>query len=165
MPRLCLMLCRLSLAAWFGAGCLFMAVVLGLRNSPLFGDEVRFNHPRVLFPLYYSLEFPLLIVATIASWVVVTTVAKTSSRRSLIAVAILSSLAFGLALVDFAVVYRPLAQMLESQVPTARFMSLHHTSRWINAAALVLTAISASWACWIDPTSVASQVSCENTGP
>lgn len=151
MPRLCLMLCRLSLAAWFGAAVLFLGIVFGLRNSTLFSDDVRFNHPRVLFPLYYSLELPLLAVATIAAWLGVRSVSIPAKHSSLLAVAVLSTFALILALIDFAVVYRPLSEMLESQVLNMRFTPLHHASRWINAAVLLLSGLGAGWACWIDP--------------
>jgi hypothetical protein len=153
MSRLCLMLCRLCLAAWFGAGVMFLGIVLGLRNSPLFSDEVRFNHPRVLFPLYYSLEFLLLIVATVAAWLMVKTNTAATRRRSLAAVAVFSTVALAGALTDYFAVYRPLASMLESQVLTQQFVTLHHASRWINTAVLLLSGMAAGWACWIEPPS------------
>ena len=153
MSRLCLMLCRLCLAAWFGAGILFLCVVLGLRNSSLFSDEVRFNHPRVLFPPYYSLELSLLLVATVAAWLTVKTNTTATGRKSLVAVAVFSTVALTGALIDYVAVYRPLAAMLDSQVLTQQFVALHHTSRWINTAVLLLSGLAAGWACWIEPQS------------
>jgi hypothetical protein len=150
MPRLCSMLCRLSLAAWFGAGVLFLMIVLGLRNSDLFSDEARFNHPRVLFPLYYQLELPLLVVGMIAGWMGIRSAGKTRDRHSWIGVACLATMALALATFDFAAVYRPLSAMLESQVLTMQFTPLHHASRWLNAAVLLLTGLAAGWAAWLD---------------
>lgn len=151
MPRVCLMLCRLCLAAWCGAATLFVTIVLGLRNSPLFADEVRFNHPRVLFPLYYSMELPLLAVATLAVWAIVKTAGVGRHCRGFLMLAMLSSAAMTTALVDFVAVYRPLAEMLESQVLTARFTSLHEASRWLNEAVLLLSLLAGGVACWVNP--------------
>lgn len=151
MSRLCLMLCRLCLAAWFGAGVLFLGIVLGLRNSLLFSDEVRFNHPRVLFPPYYSLELPLLIVATLTACLAVKTNTSATGRKSLVVVAVFSTVALAGALIDYVAVYRPLSAMLESQVLTQQFVTLHHASRWINTAVLLLCGLAAGWACWIEP--------------
>ena len=151
MSRLCLMLCRVCLAAWFGAGVMFLGTVLGLRNSALFSDEVRFNHPRVLFPLYYSLELPLLTAAAVAAWLTVNSITTAAGRRSLVAVAVFSTVALAGALIDYVAIYRPLANMLESQVLAQEFVTLHHASRWINTAVLLLSGLAAGWACWIEP--------------
>ena len=51
---------RMASAAALGASTMFVSVVLGLRGSPLFSPDTKDNHPRILFPLYYTFEFWLL---------------------------------------------------------------------------------------------------------
>ncbi|RPI77300.1 MAG: hypothetical protein EHM42_13950, partial [Planctomycetaceae bacterium] len=63
LRRVFLVLERLALTAWVGMGIMFLALLLSLRASDLFDTETKDNHPRVLFPVYYALEFPTLALA------------------------------------------------------------------------------------------------------
>ena len=54
---------RLGTTAWLGAGVMFLAILLGLRGSPLFDVATKDQHPRVLFPRYYLVEFVCLGLA------------------------------------------------------------------------------------------------------
>ena len=60
MQRACLASLRFCLSAWVGIEVFFVAVILNLRSSELFYRMSKFNHPKVLFPLYYTFEFALL---------------------------------------------------------------------------------------------------------
>ncbi len=66
MRRVCLFVERLSLVGWLGMGIMFLALLMSLRGSPLFSTETKDNHPRVLFPAYYTLEFTLLGMAAVS---------------------------------------------------------------------------------------------------
>jgi hypothetical protein len=147
MQRICLAILRFCLSAWVGIAIFFVMIVLGLRHSDLFIDEVKFNHPKVLFPLYYGFAFVLLGLAFVGALAGLRSAATHILLR--LARAAFVGAALGIALLDYQFVYRPLAEMMAAQqVPAARFVLLHEKSRLLNAVVLgfsVLAAIAALW--------------------
>jgi hypothetical protein len=134
---------------------MFLALLLSLRASDLFDAETKDNHPRVLFPAYYALEFPTLALAAVAGLV-----ARCAPRKATPGFqesthpplprwpVILTLAALGIAITDYVVVYRPLAEMLGRPPYPARFQTLHESSRWLNTAILLLTATAAVLSLW-----------------
>lgn len=136
MRRFFLFVERLSLSAWLGMGIMFLTLLLSLRGSSLFSPETKDDHPRVLFPAYYTLEFLMLGPAAVAGLLArgIGTAHSAGSiqpgrhARPRWPLA-LTLVALGLALVDYFVIYRPLAEMLGRPPYPPRFQSLHETSR------------------------------------
>lgn len=133
------------LAAWVGAGVFFVAVILQLRNPELFNPTALLNHPRVLFPLFYQFEFGCLGMALVAGAVATLLGA---GRRPFRLGLLLAAAALLLAMMDYQLIYRPLAEMIEQPDLPREFARLHHISRWINAAGLSLTAAAACLGLW-----------------
>jgi hypothetical protein len=138
---------RFCLSAWVGIAVFFVMVVLDLRHSDLFNQAVKFNHPKVLFPLYYEFAFVLLGSAFVLAFAGLWS-ATTGRLLRCLRVAFVSA-ALGIALLDYSFVYRRLvAMMAAEQIPAARFVLLHEKSRLLNAIVLgfsVLTTIAALW--------------------
>jgi hypothetical protein len=133
--RTLLTLSRLCVTAWFGASLFFVSIVIGLRGSPLFTDETKLRHPRVLFPLFYSFEFWLLGIGLVGG---VAAFGHPATRQKahrvylgLIALALLVSIG------DFFGIYRPLTAMLDLPTLPPEFTTYHVLSRWINTAGVL----------------------------
>jgi len=149
MHRFWLMLLRFSLSAWVGIAIFFVMVILDLRNSELFDRISKFNHPKVLFPLYYGFEFALLgpaVVCAVAGLL-------NADRCSLwwrYAIAGFAAVAFGLALFDYMFVYRKLVEILAdpTAIPAAKFVELHQASRRLNEVILGASIVAAVLALW-----------------
>ena len=147
MQRVCLAVLRFSLSAWVGIAIFFVMVILDLRHSELFDRSVKFNHPKVLFPLYYGFAFSLLGVAFVCAlaglWDATARAVLRCARVALVGAAL------GIAVVDYLFIYRPLADMLAvPEIPAARFVMYHEKSRLLNGAVLgasVLAAVTALW--------------------
>jgi hypothetical protein len=148
MQRVCLAFLRFCLSAWVGIAIFFVMVILDLRHSELFDPVSKFNHPKVLFPLYYSVEFTLLGTALVCALAGSWSAAAGAVRRY--AVLVLVGGAFGLALVDYTIVYRKLVKILAdpTMIPAAEFAERHQASRRLNEAVLALSAIAAGLALW-----------------
>ena len=146
MQRVCLAFLRFCLAAWVGIATFFVMVVMGLRQSELFNDAAKFNHPKILFPLYYSFEFATLGTALVCTLAGMGNARIARARR--FAALVFVGAAVGLALWDYAVVYRTLADMMAANVLPAEFKGLHEQSRWLNAAVLGFSTIAAILALW-----------------
>src|SRR5262245_50377955 len=110
MQRTCLAVLRSALSAWVGIAIFFVTVILSLRYSDLFTDPVKFNHPKVLFPLYYGFEFTLLGIALICAAVGLWSATAGVARR--FALLGLVGASFTIALLDYTVVYRELVKIL-----------------------------------------------------
>jgi len=146
VARALLTLSRLCVTAWFGASLFFVSIVIGLRGSPLFSDETKLRHPRVLFPLFYSFEFWLLGFALVAG---IAALAHPAARRKAHRVYLtLIGLALLVALGDFFGVYLPLTAMLELQTLPPVFTTYHVLSRWINTAGVLLCATASVIGLW-----------------
>jgi hypothetical protein len=148
MQRILLALLRFALSAWVGISIFFVTVILSLRYSDLFTDPVKFNHPKVLFPLYYGFEFTLLGMAFVCAVAGVWNAAVSLVRRYLLLGFVGAS--FAVALLDYTVVYRELVKiMVEPEaIPAAQFLARHQASRRLNEALLALSiaaAIAAHW--------------------
>lgn len=141
-----LTLSRLCLTAWFGASLFFVSIVVGLRGSPLFTDETKLRHPRVLFPLFYSFEFWLLGIALVAGIASIRhPAARCKAHRVYL---VLIGLALLVAVGDFFAVYQPLAAMLDLQTLPPEFTTYHVLSRWINTAGVLFCGAAAIIGLW-----------------
>jgi len=146
MQRVCLAFLRFCLAAWVAIAIFFVMVIIELRHSKLFDDEVKFNHPKILFPLYYSFELALLGTALVCAGAGLGNARIARARR--IATLAFVGAAVSLAVWDYAVVYRTLVEMMATNVLPADFIALHQQSRWLNAAGLGLSAVATILALW-----------------
>lgn len=146
MARFWLTLSRMCLAAWVGIASFFVVVLISLRGSPLFSDDAKLAHPKVLFPLFYAFEFWLLGIA-FAAGLLATRYLVDRCRRRRIAMALMA-VALLAATIDYFVVYRPLAAMIEMPVRPAEFAAYHEWSRWLNLASLVVCAVAAMLVLW-----------------
>jgi hypothetical protein len=121
---------------------------MSLRYSDLFTDPVKFNHPKVLFPLYYGFELALLGTAFICAAAGVRPAAAGNIRRFVLLA--LVGVSCAVALVDYTVVYRELAQLMADHeaMPAPQFAARHQASRRLNEALLALSiaaTIAAHW--------------------
>jgi hypothetical protein len=141
MPRTCLAFLRFCLSAWVGIAIFFVAVVINLRQSELFPAQVKFDHPRILFPLYYSFEFALLGTALLCALGCIAHPHFGGGRKTTLLALLITAVA--LAVWDFARIYQPLIAMMATKPLPAEFESLHRLSRWLNGAILALSFIAA----------------------
>jgi hypothetical protein len=146
MMRFWLMLSRLCLSAWVGIASFFVVVLINLRGSPLFSDETKLAHPRVLFPWFYQFEFWLLGIALATGLLAHHRAIGRNGRRRLA----LALVAVGLLLgaVDYFAVYRPLLLMIEQPTRPPEFATYHEWSRWLNQANLLMCAVAAGMVQW-----------------
>ncbi|HEY3967135.1 MAG TPA: hypothetical protein VGM05_21425 [Planctomycetaceae bacterium] len=135
MQRLLLSILRFCLSAWVGIAIFFVVLVIDLRQSELFTPETKFEHPKVLFPLYYAFEFVLLVPALACACAGLWNSNIGRGRR--IAILQLLIVATALAAWDFGLIYQKLIEMMASSTSLpAEFHSLHRMSRWLNEAML-----------------------------
>lgn len=148
MQRVCLACLRLCLSAWLGIAVFFVMVAISLHHSPHFEQAVRFNFPKVLFPLYYAWEFSVLGAALVCACAGMWNTRIGKARRG--ALLALLAAAVGLALFDYTTVYHQLVVMLATptEISDAKFATLHETSRSLNKLVLGLTAVAAILALW-----------------
>lgn len=143
---------RMASAASLGSSVMFISIVLGLRGSTLFSPDTKDNHPRILFPLYYTFEFVLLGLGLagglLAWWATSPQMARDGRSNRRIAPAIGLTIALVLVLADYLWLYRPLAEMLGHPPYPVHFRQLHEWSRWVNAGVLLITLVAALQAQW-----------------
>jgi hypothetical protein len=142
MQRVCLAILRFCLAAWVGIAVFFVMVVVDLRRSDLFLEQTKFDHPKVLFPLYYEFELatigPALACAVVGLW------NRRVGRVRKYALLLLVFFAAALALWDYAMNYRDLLEIMNGSLPLPpTFHALHHLSRRLNEAIVVAIAAAA----------------------
>ncbi|MBS0261414.1 MAG: hypothetical protein JSS02_05610 [Planctomycetes bacterium] len=141
MSRVCLSILRFCLSAWLGIATFFVMLVIDLRQSNLFSPETKFDHPQVLFPLYYKFEFSLLIPALLCGVVLLWHSGIGRGRR--IAILQLIIVAVGLAMWDYTNVYPRLLELMAARgVMPVEFHSLHRMSRWLNEALVVACGVA-----------------------
>jgi len=141
MTRICLSILRFCLSGWLGIATFFVMLVIELRQSNLFSPETKFDHPRVLFPLFYKFEFSLLIPAVLCAVALLWHNGIGRSRR--IAILQLVSVAIGLAVWDYATVYPRLVELMGARgVLPVEFHALHRMSRWLNEAMVTACAVA-----------------------
>ncbi len=146
MQRVCLAFLRFCLSAWVGIAIFFVMVVIDLRHSKLFDDEVKFNHPKILFPLYYGFEFALLGTALVCAGAGLGN-AKIARGRRLTVLALVAA-AGGIVIWDYTFVYRTLLEMMGANVVPADFVGLHQLSRRLNETVLGISIVAAILALW-----------------
>jgi hypothetical protein len=145
---MCLAVLRFALSAWVGISLFFVTVILSLRYSELFTDPVKFNHPKVLFPLYYGFEFALLGTAFLCAAAGVRPAAAGRIRRFVLLA--LVGVSCAIALVDYTVVYRELVNLMAGHetMPASQFAARHLASRRLNEAVLALSIAATIVAHW-----------------
>lgn len=143
---------RMASAAALGASTMFVSVVLGLRGSPLFSPDTKDNHPRILFPLYYTFEFWLLGIGLagglLARWASSPEVSNAGGKKRRLSSTVWLAVALVLLGADYLWLFRPLAEMLGHPPYPDRFRQLHEWSRSVNTAVLLMTAIGSLHAMW-----------------
>lgn len=145
-PRVLVTISRLCITVWFGASLFFVSIVIGLRGSPLFTDETKLSHPKVLFPLFYTFEFWLLggalLFGVAALW---NPTARTKTQRAYL---VFVGLALLVALGDYFAIYRPLDAMLDMSKLPAEFRTYHVLSRWVNTAGVLFCGAASLIGLW-----------------
>jgi hypothetical protein len=132
---------RFCLGAWVGIAVFFVMAVIDLRQSNLFAEETKFNHPKVLFPLYYGFELALLLPALLCAFAGLWNAKLGRARRFMLL--LLVAVAVALALWDYGVIYRDLLAMMNGTMPLPpTFHGLHRLSRSLNTA--IVGAIAAA---------------------
>src|SRR5260221_5501754 len=111
MQRMCLGIMRFCLAAWVGIAVFFVMVVIDLRQSDLFTPEALFNHPKVLFPLFYGFELATLGPALACAAVGLGNVRLGRTRKQVTLLLVI--LAAALAVWDYAMIYQRLLAMMD----------------------------------------------------
>jgi hypothetical protein len=144
---------RLGTTAWLGAGVMFLAILLGLRGSPLFDVATKDQHTRVLFPRYYLVEFVCLGLALAGALASAGRIKSIPENPTLPAFrlpgpTVWLGLAMVAALMDYFVLYRPLAEMLGQPPYPDSFRRLHEWSRWVNSGILLLTLVASLQSLW-----------------
>ena len=151
MKSLALLLSRVCLAAWVGASIFFVFVLLDLRQSTLFDDQTKNDHPKILFPLYYKCELGMMGAALVAAAVAGShpAVHRKAHRVQLA----LMCVALAIAVADYFFVYGPLTEMLSMNARDATFRTYHLLSVWLNMANLAFWTAAALIALWPAPPS------------
>ena len=119
MQRVCLGIMRFCLAAWVGIAVFFVMVVIDLRQSNLFAEETKFDHPKVLFPLYYGFELALLGAGPgVRGRRSVERAGRPSQEVSRCMLLVIVAVA--LAVWDYGKIYRDLLEMMNGPQPLPR---------------------------------------------
>ena len=144
MQRVCLGMLRFCLAAWMGIAVFFVGLLIDLRQSDLFTPDALFNHPKVLFPLYYGFELATLGPALACAFIGLGN-ARTGRARKRATLAIVV-IAAALAIWDYAIIYQNLVELMNAGHPgqpwPPEFHALHRLSRSLNTA--IVGAIAAA---------------------
>ena len=143
MLRLCLAILRFCLSAWVGIAIFFVLLIIDLRQSSLFSPDTKFDHPKVLFPLYYRFELSLLVPALVCA--IATMWNGTLGRGRRIAILLFLLLAAALVTWDLSTIYPRLDELLNMRTTPLppEFHELHRMSRWLNQGMLTATAAAA----------------------
>lgn len=147
MRSLCLTISRICAAAVFGAGVMFVVEVIGLRGSTLFEEPTKLNHARVLFPLYYQVEF-----LTLSTAIIFGLLGRPSGWRGPTYLLLLVA-GWMILAADHEWVYKPLAAMLSAPARPETFTNLHQLSRLTNGAVLACSLAAAFVGTWPPVTS------------
>ena len=126
-------LTRLSLAAWIGGAILFVITSVAEQQSPGFDSVIRDQLATIRFPLYYLFGAACLSTAIAFSGIGVL-LSSGCLRKRLLAALLLTLLSSGIAVADYAFVYRPLQAMITppGKSRPQDFHVLHERSRLIN---------------------------------
>jgi hypothetical protein len=142
MQRLFLSVLRFCLSAWVGIAVFFFVLLVELRKWEPFTLEMKDEHPKVLFPLFYRFEFALLLPALVCAGASLWN--RNMGRGRRIAVLQLVIIAVALAIWDFGLIYQKLGEMLAMGRPyPVEFQALHKMSKWLNQA-IVLACTAAT---------------------
>ena len=146
MSRFALTIARFAASAWVGAAVLFVINGVQQTTSGQFESMITDQLVLLRFPAYYVMGFVLIGAALMGS--AVSGEAFSFRRRG-----VLLGL-FGLALVvmllDYLVVYLPLAEMITppGQPRPQGFQTLHHWSKIINSTDVGLVLVGAAILSW-----------------
>lgn len=136
---------QLAICVWCGAATFFVGAVIRLRQSPLFPEDIKLHHPKVLFPWYYEFELTCLIMFVSGLALTALWVHRRQAPFSLLAIAGLAVAVVGIAVYDYVMVFLPLAKMLDQSPLPDNFRPLHTMSMWLNGVLLVLSYITAGF--------------------
>jgi hypothetical protein len=161
--RLGLTIARLSAAAWVGAASLFVETALREVRHPGFDSVTKDTLALLRFPAYYAFGFTLVSLALVGALVgsigsppnddkVSANPLRARDIRRIRAASGLLVLVLLMMLADFAVVYRPMADMITppGRAHLAEFLSYHRVSIWLNVGDVGLCAVAAVLLCWPD---------------
>jgi len=161
--RLGLTIARLSATAWVGAAALFVVTALREVMCPGFDSVTKDTLALLRFPAYYAFGFTLVTLALVGA--LVESIGRPSSddkgsaiplrskvTRRVLAAAGLLALVLLMMLADFAVVYRPMVDMITppGRAHPAEFLSYHRVSMWVNCGDIGLCTVAAVLLCWPD---------------
>lgn len=146
MRHLCLMLSRLTTAAWVGAACLFIVTTLQDVHSPELSSVDKAEIVVRKFPIYYRFGFGLLIPALLLA--VAGQPLFSGKRRWLIGGLVF----FPLLLLgaDYVWIYEPLETMTAAvdRARPAEFIDYHSASKWINTVQVTSAVVATVAVCW-----------------
>jgi hypothetical protein len=146
---------RLAVSAWVGAAMLFVIVGVEEVTTPEFDSLIRDRLVLLRFPWYYATGFTLVA----AGWLGTLLSGRSAGlppRAKWLSIGLLTLALLGMA-ADFALIYRPLEQMITppGKPRTERFVELHRWSARVNGVNLLLCAVAAGVLNWPGRTDVA----------
>ncbi|MDB5391822.1 MAG: hypothetical protein JWM11_7468 [Planctomycetaceae bacterium] len=135
---------RLSLAGWLGAAVFFVAVAIRPIRTPDLDSPQKALLAGILFPGYYAFGLSLLSVA----WALILLLRPRRWGWQFTFV----TLSLGLAIVDWFMIYSPLAEMtrlqwMEQAAPPASFRGYHIASMVINGIGILCGGVAAVLSC------------------
>ena len=149
--RFGLFLVRFCLSAWIGAATLFVIVGVTEVTRGNFDSKTKDVLVAIRFPAFYVCGATLVSLGLIGAWFAGNSAIFSRYRR--ITTFVLLVIVLLIMAVDYFLIYQPLLQMVTppGQPKTARFVTYHTASKWINLIGLTVCFIATSLVNW--PTS------------
>lgn len=143
MRTISLTLCRILLSAWVGAGILFVIVAVREVTSPEFTSLTKSQLALLRFPVYYVFGTTAWLLSMVS--LLIAYGHQSLQKWQWVLSLILLGIAGAVLLIDYALVYLPLAEMTRQfdQPRTPRFDYYHKASMWINTLQLMLSLVTA----------------------
>ncbi len=138
MKHSLLTISRYALAAWVGAAVLFVLTSVAEVRSPELDSATKSTLALLRFPYYYAVGFTLVPVAMICE-VLGCSIRYSRHQRLIISLVCLTLL---LMLIDYFLIYQPLAEMTRQNSRPPNFIAYHHYSRWINTLHVSIATIT-----------------------
>ncbi|QGQ21875.1 hypothetical protein F1728_03845 [Gimesia benthica] len=139
MQSVCLILTRFCLSAWVGAAVIF--VINGVQDVTFqpFDSLVRDQLISLHFPVYYTLEWVLLVGAFLGCLGTRSKQLLPRWKANLILALVILTLTISLA--DYFWIYQPLESMITppGSPRPAQFTNYHQASKYINSINILLT--------------------------
>lgn len=156
MQRIVLATLRFCLCAWIGVAMFFVVGLLNVMDSVLTDPPPalnKFNHPTSVLPPYYGFAFPLLGLALLCGFVSLWNARIGLVRRWATLLFVL--VAFGMVALDYAYIYRNLAEIFAPDATTVnanQVVTLYQLSRLLKGAILSVSLVAATLAIWPEHT-------------